>query len=98
MSLLQVVRCVLDELVCLLGERGNRRRYGPARRPNTTTTTTMTAAHRGNFRVTSHDVAGSSPSAKKNAAPINTSTDDVAPRTRTAPYDTATPAEATNPT
>ena len=58
----------------------------------------MTAAHRGSFRVTSHEVAGSRPSAKKSAAPINTSTDDIDPRTSTAPYVTATPAEAANPT
>jgi hypothetical protein len=47
--------------------------------------------------LTSHDAAGSSPSAKNNATPINTSTDDMDPRTRTAPYVTATPADAANP-
>jgi len=28
-SLLQVVRCLLDELACLFGKQGNRRRHGP---------------------------------------------------------------------
>jgi hypothetical protein len=48
--------------------------------------------------LTSHDAAGSSPNAKNNAAPINTSTDDIEPSRRTAPYVTATPADAVNPT
>jgi len=70
----------------------------PARRVNVSTTTTVTAAHRGSLRLTSHDAAGSSPSAKKNATPIKTSTEDIDARTRTAPYVTATPTDATNPT
>ncbi len=70
----------------------------PARTPNTTTTTRLTAAHRGSLRLTSPDTAGSSPRAKNNAAPIKTNTEDAEPRTRTTPYVSATPAEATNPT
>jgi hypothetical protein len=69
----------------------------PATRTNTTTTTKATAAHRGNLRLTSHDIAGSSPRAKKNATPINKSADDADPRTRTAAYVTATPADAIKP-
>jgi hypothetical protein len=52
---------------------------------------------RGNLRFTSRDTAGSSPTAKKNATPINTNADDADPRTRTAAYVTATPADAINP-
>src|SRR6185312_6355465 len=68
-----------------------------ARTANTTTATIVTAAHRGSFRRTSHDTAGSAPNAKNKATPINTSTDDARHRMRTAPYVTATPAEAVNP-
>ena len=69
----------------------------PATTPNTTTTTRVTAAHRGSLRLTSVDTAGSSPSAKNNAAPINTSADDADPSMLMTPYVTATPAEAISP-
>jgi hypothetical protein len=69
----------------------------PATRLNITATTIVTAAHRGNLRLTSHDTALSSPNAKNIATPINTNTDDIDPRTRTAPYVSATPADAIIP-
>ena len=70
----------------------------PATSMKTTVTTMVTAAQRGSLRLTSHDTAVSSPSAKNIATPINTNTDDIDPRTRTAPYVSATPADAVNPT
>src|ERR1700686_983604 len=97
LCVLQVVWRVLDELVCFRHKRGTAAARDAARTPNTTTATIMTAAHRGSFRWTSHDTAGWAPNAKNKATPINTSTDDARPRMRTAPYVTATPAEAVNP-
>src|SRR5271166_2938046 len=69
----------------------------PARTANTTTTTSVTAAHRGILRLTSDDTAGSSPSAKNNAAPTKASAVDADPSRRITPYVTATPAEAVSP-
>jgi hypothetical protein len=51
-SLLQVVRCLLDELACLFGKRGIAAATDPATRVNVTTTR-VTASHRGSFRLTS---------------------------------------------
>src|ERR1700719_3188889 len=64
----------------------------------TATSTAVTAAQRGSFLPTSHDTAGSSPRATKNATPIKSSIDDAAARPRTTPYVTATPADAVSPT
>src|SRR5271166_3960295 len=66
--------------------------------PNDATSTTVTAAHRGNLRLISHDTAGSSPSETKNATPISSSIDDTRTRPRTTAKVTATPAAALIPT
>src|SRR5271165_1627220 len=66
--------------------------------PNATTSTTVTAAHRGNLRLISHDTAGSSPSETKNATPISSSIDETRTRPRTTAKVTATPAAALIPT
>ena len=97
LSLLQIVGRLFDEVTRLLHERGIAAATAAARTPNTTTTTTVTAAQRGSRRFTSCDTAGSSPRATNIAAPTNTSTADAEPRTRTAPYVTATPAESITP-
>ena len=61
------------------------------------TNTSVVAAHRGNPRLTNHETAGSSPSARKNATPIRINIAESDASIRTAPYVTATPADAANP-
>ena len=97
LSLLQIVRGLLDQLTRFLHKWRDRGRHGRGEDTTTTTTTKLTAAHRGSLRFTSPDTAGSSPNAKNIAAPINTNIEDTEPSTCTTPYVTATPAEAINP-
>jgi hypothetical protein len=61
------------------------------------TNTSVVANHRRSPRLTSHEATGSSPTARKNATPINTNIDDTATRTLTMPYVTAIPAAAVSP-
>ena len=61
------------------------------------TNTSVVAIHRRSPRLTNHEAAGSSPTARKNATPMSTTIDDTAMRTRTIPYITATPTAAVDP-
>jgi hypothetical protein len=97
LGLLQIVWCGFDELMRLATSGGIAAATAAASTPNTSTTTTLTATQRGNLRLTRPDTAGSSPTAKNPAAAINTNAEDAEPSSRTTPYITATPAEASIP-